>query len=155
MTYTDVNAILTARTPELEERYGYLLDDFERMHQLYEILRARREQRGSIDFDLPEAEVMLDEAGDIEAIRPTERNVAHRLIEEFMLAANETVARELVFGSQPGLYRVHEQPDPQKLEDLKDILKEFKITLRGDLEDIRPAELQRVLKAVAGTPEER
>jgi ribonuclease R len=155
MTYTDVNAILTARTPELEQRYNYLLEDFERMHALYEILRARREQRGSIDFDLPEAEVMLGVSGDIEAIKPSERNVAHRLIEEFMLAANETVARELVFAGQPGLYRVHQQPDPQKLEDLKEILKEFKLKLRGDTEDIRPAELQRVLKEVAGKPEER
>ena len=155
MTYTDVNAILTERTPELGKRYGYLLEDFERMHALFEILRARREQRGSIDFDLPEAEVMLGESGDIEAIRPTERNVAHRLIEEFMLAANETVARELVFANQPGLYRVHQQPDPQKLEDLKEILKEFKLKLRGDTEDIRPGELQRVLKEVAGKPEER
>lgn len=172
MTYTNVNAILVARKlspssnaerdraaevngPELLKRYDYLLEDFQRMYELFEVLRTRREQRGSIDFDLPEAEVMLDEAGDIEAIRPTERNVAHRLIEEFMLAANETVARELVFGSQPGLYRVHEQPDPQKLEDLKDILKEFKLKLRGNVEEIRPGELQRVLKEVAGTPEER
>ncbi|MBV8517978.1 MAG: ribonuclease R [Acidobacteria bacterium] len=172
MTYTNVNAILVARGlapssgaerdraaeangAELLERYGYLIPDFERMFALYEILRVRRDQRGSIDFDLPEAEVMLGESGDIEAIRPTERNVAHRLIEEFMLAANEVVARELVFANQPGLYRVHQQPDPQKLADLKDILKEFKLTLRGNLEDIRPGELQRVLKSVAGTPEER
>ena len=176
MTYTNVNAILTktchperSEGPpapgilrsaqdgkcELEQRYGYLLPDFRRMLELYEILRARREQRGSIDFDLPEAEVMLGESGAIEAIRPTERNVAHRIIEEFMLSANEVVARELVFANQPGLFRVHQQPDPQKLTDLKEILKEFKLTLRGDVEDIRPAELQRVLKAVAGTPEER
>jgi ribonuclease R len=155
MTYTNVNAILTARTPELEERYGYLLPDFERMHALYEVLRKRREARGSIDFDLPEAFVQLAESGQIEAIIASERNVAHRLIEEFMLAANEVVARELVFGNQPGLYRVHEQPDPQKLEDLREILKEFKLTLRGDVQDIRPGELQRVLKSVQGTPEER
>ena len=155
MTYTNVNALLTDITPELRERYGYLLPDFERMLELFEILRARRDQRGSIDFDLPEAEVMLGESGDIETIRATERNVAHRIIEEFMLAANETVARELVFGAQPGIYRVHQQPDPQKLADLKDILKEFKLTLRGDVEDMRPGELQRVLKSVAGTPEER
>jgi ribonuclease R len=155
MTYTDVNAILTARTPELEARYGYLIPDFERMHELYEVLRRRREQRGSIDFDLPEAEVMLDATGVIEAIRPTERNVAHRLIEEFMLSANEVVARELVFANQPGLYRVHPQPDAQKLEDLREILKEFKLKLRGDVEEMRPAELQRVLKEVAGRPEER
>ena len=155
MTYTQVNAILTARTPELEERYGYLIPEFERMHELFEILRTRREQRGSIDFDLPEAEVMLDATGHIEAIRASERNVAHRLIEEFMLAANEVIATELTLSNQPGLYRVHQQPDPQKLEDLKFVLKEFKLQLRGDVEDIRPGELQRVLKSVAGTPEER
>ncbi|PYQ28788.1 MAG: ribonuclease R [Acidobacteria bacterium] len=155
MTYTNVNALLTDITPELRERYGYLLPDFQRMLELFEILRTRRDQRGSIDFDLPEAEVMLGESGDIEAIRPSARNVAHRIIEEFMLAANEVVARELVFANQPGIYRVHQQPDPQKLTDLKEILKEFRLTLRGDLEDIRPAELQRVLRTVAGTPEER
>src|SRR5260370_1370093 len=113
------------------------------------------DKHGSRDFDLPEAEVMLGESGDIEAIRANERNVAHRLIEEFMLAANETVAIELVFANQPGLFRVHQQPDPQKLQDLREILKEFKLTLRGDVEDIRPTELQRVLASVAGTPEER
>ena len=155
MTYTDVNAILTARTPELEARYGYLLPEFERMHELYEVLRKRREARGSIDFDLPEAAVVLAESGQIETITATERNVAHRLIEEFMLAANEVVAQELVFAHQPGLFRVHQQPDPQKLEDLRTILKEFKLAMRGDVEDIRPGELQRILKAVAGTPEER
>jgi ribonuclease R len=155
MTYTDVNAILTARTPELEERYGYLIPELERMLELFEVLRTRREQRGSIDFDLPEAEVMLGVSGDIETIRATERNVAHRIIEEFMLSANETVARELVFANQPGIYRVHQQPDAQKLEDLKEILKEFRIKLRGNVEEIRPGELQRVLKEVAGTPEER
>jgi ribonuclease R len=155
MTYTDVNAILTARTPELEKRYGYLLPEFERMHALYEVLRARRDARGSIDFDLPEADVVLAETGEIETITSTERNVAHRLIEEFMLAANEVVAQELVFANQPGLFRVHQQPDPQKLQDLRTILKEFKLTLRGDVEDIRPAELQRILRAVAGSPEDR
>jgi len=155
MTYTDVNAILTARTPELEKRYGYLLPDFERMHALYEIFRARRDSRGSIDFDLPEADVLLGESGQIEAIQASERNVAHRIIEEFMLATNEVVAQELVFANQPGIFRVHQQPDPRKLEDLREILKEFKLKMRGDVEDIRPGELQRILKAVAGTPEER
>jgi ribonuclease R len=155
MTYTNVHTLLTDITPELRARYEYLLPDFQRMLELYEILRVRRDQRGSIDFDLPEAEVMLGETGDIETIRATERNVAHRIIEEFMLAANEVVARELVFANQPGVYRVHQQPDPQKLSDLKDILQEFKLKLRGNVEDIRPAELQRVLKTVAGTPEER
>jgi ribonuclease R len=155
MTYTNVAAILTARTPKLEQRYGYLIPAFERMLALYEILRTRRDGRGSIDFDLPEADVLLSESGDIEAIKATERNVAHRIIEEFMLSANEVVAQELVFANQPGIFRVHQQPDPQKLQDLRDILKEFKLALRGDVEDLRPGELQRVLKSVAGTPEER
>jgi ribonuclease R len=172
MTYTNVNAILISMgvaepsgppphgvvvppDEELRERYGDLYPELERMHALYLVLRARRDARGSIDFDLPEAEVMLGESGAIEAIRPTERNVAHRLIEEFMLAANEVVAQELVFANQPGLFRVHQQPDAQKLADLKEILKEFKLALRGDVEDIRPGELQRVLRAVQGTPEER
>jgi len=172
MTYTNVNAILVnegvaeASGPgkanavelpreELDAKYGYLYDEFKRMHELYEVLRARRDARGSIDFDLPEADVQLDEVGDIKAIVASERNVAHRLIEEFMLAANEVVATELVLVNQPGLYRVHQQPDPQKLEDLKEILKEFKLKFRGDVEDVRPGELQRILRSVAGTPEER
>src|SRR5687768_3971988 len=155
MTYTDVNAILMTPDDKLRERYGYLFPEFERMHELFEVLRTRREARGSIDFDLPEAEVMLGESGDIQTIRATERNVAHRLIEEFMLSANEVVATELVMTNQPGLYRVHQQPDPQKLEDLREVLKEFKLTLRGDLENIRPGELQRVLKSVVDTPQER
>ncbi|PYQ58956.1 MAG: ribonuclease R [Acidobacteria bacterium] len=171
MTYTDVNAILIgvgaaalgrtaageapAATQELLQRYRYLIPDFERMHELYKILRTRRENRGSIDFDLPEADVLLSETGEIESIQASERNVAHRIIEEFMLSANEVVAQELVFANQPGIFRVHQQPDPRKLEDLREILKEFKLTLRGDVEEIRPAELQRILKAVGGTPEER
>ena len=154
MTYTDVNSLLTDPTPELSERYRDIADDLNRMHELYEILRKRRSARGSIDFDLPSADVLLGEQGEIESIVATQRNVAHRLIEEFMLAANEAVAQQLVFGGQPGIYRVHQQPDPRKLEDLKTILAEFKVPLRGDLEEIRPGELQRVLTKVAGTPEE-
>ena len=172
MTYTNVAAILagvgaaapgSASAPEagaptrdeLRERYAGLIPLFERMHALFEILRTRRDARGSIDFDLPEADVVLGETGAIEAINATERNVAHRIIEEFMLSANEVVAQELVFANQPGIFRVHQQPDPQKLQDLRDVLKEFKLALRGDVEDIRPGELQRVLRTVAGTPEER
>jgi ribonuclease R len=155
MTYTDVNALLTEPTPELLSRYQPLMPAFRLMEELYHILRERRTARGSIDFDLPEADVLLGEEGEIESILPTERNIAHRLIEEFMLAANEAVATQLVMSDQPGIYRVHQAPDAQKLEDLRGILKEFKHSLRGDLEEIRPGELQRVLREVAGTPEER
>jgi ribonuclease R len=155
MTYTEVNALLTEPDPELLSRYDALMPAFRLMEELYHILRERRTARGSIDFDLPEADVLLGEEGEIESILPTERNIAHRLIEEFMLAANEAVATQLVMSDQPGLYRVHQAPDAQKLEDLRGILKEFKHSLRGDLEEIRPGELQRVLREVAGTPEER
>ncbi|MFN2443456.1 MAG: ribonuclease R [Thermoanaerobaculia bacterium] len=155
MTYTQVNDLLTAPTPELEERYRPLLGDFERMHRLYEVLRRRRDARGSIDFDLPESEILLGELGEIEAILPSSRNVAHRMIEEFMLAANEVVAEHLQLGNHPSLYRVHMQPDPQKIEDLKKILVDLGHRLRADAEALRPGELQRVLKQVEGAPEER
>src|SRR5206468_2317656 len=114
MTYTAVNGILTDRDPELLARYATLVPMFETMRELFEILHARRRRRGSIDFDLPEAEVILSEFGQIEAIIATERNVAHRLIEEFMLLANETVATHLVDNDVPALHRVHEAPDPKK-----------------------------------------
>ncbi len=153
MTYTEVNGILTDGDRELKNRYSEVLGALERMHELYEILRKRRTARGSIDFDLPSADVLLGEQGEIESIIASQRNVAHRLIEEFMLAANEAVARELVLAAQPGIFRVHQQPDSRKLEDLKSILAEFKVPLRGDIEEIRPGELQSVLNKVAGTPE--
>ncbi len=155
MTYTDVNAILTAPTPELEQRYAPLLDDLRRMNGLFEVLRKRREARGSIDFDLPESEILLGELGEIEAILPSARNVAHRIIEEFMLAANEVVAEHLQLGGQPAIFRVHLPPDAQKIEDLKKMLEEFGHKLRADPEQLRPGELQRVLRQVEGTPEER
>jgi ribonuclease R len=155
MTYTDVNAIITEPTPELRQRYGELFPEFERMHALYEVLRTRRDTRGSIDFDLPEGEVLLDPTGDIASIRASQRNVAHRLIEEFMLVANEVVAQQLVFSNQPGIFRVHAPPDAQRIEELKALLAEFGHKLRSHPEEIRPGELQRVLQEVAGTPEER
>ena len=95
MTYTAVNAILTERDPDTIARYRALVPMFELMRELFEILNARRRRRGSVDFDLPEPKIILDEDGLIEDIVASERNVAHRLIEEFMLLANETVARHL------------------------------------------------------------
>jgi ribonuclease R len=160
MTYTDVNALLTGEAgPEesarLRERYAEILPALERMRELFEVLNARRGARGSIDFDLPASEVLLTEGGDIESIQASERNVAHRLIEEFMLAANETVARALVFAGQPGMYRVHAPPDAGRMQDLKDLVGEFGLKFRGDPEQLRPADLQRLLDDAKGRPEER
>jgi ribonuclease R len=104
MTYTSVNAILTDRSGEVMERYRPLVPMFERMHELFQVLRAQRHRRGSIDFDLTEAEILLDDEGMVEDIVAAERNVAHRLIEEFMLLANETVATHLEQHGIPTLY---------------------------------------------------
>ncbi|MGA7617556.1 MAG: ribonuclease R [Thermoanaerobaculia bacterium] len=156
MTYTDVAALLekSADAPK-RKRYETLLPHLEVMRELFEILRVRRDARGSIDFDLPESEIFLTSQGEIESIRPSQRNVAHRLIEEFMLAANEAVAQHLFFAGEPAVFRVHEQPDPQRIEDLKGILEEFHHKLRANPEELRPGDLQRILRTVAGTPEER
>ncbi|MBF8300972.1 MAG: ribonuclease, partial [Acidobacteria bacterium] len=119
MTYTEVNAILTERDVETMARHAALVPMFELMHELFEVLNARRRRRGAIDFDLPETEVVLSEFGEIEAIIPSERNIAHRVIEEFMLLANETVASHLVAQGAPALHRVHEAPDVKKVEDFE------------------------------------
>ena len=102
---------------------------FEQMRELFEILNLRRRRRGSIDFDLPEAEVILDASGEIENIVASERNVAHRIIEEFMLLANETVADYLEQNGGPGLYRIHEEPDPGKVQQFEEFVSGFGYSL--------------------------
>jgi ribonuclease R len=156
MTYTEVARMVeSGPTHGDKERYGPLLEDFREMAELAARLRERREARGSIDFDLPDADVVLDDTGLVVGIVPESRNVAHRLIEEFMLAANEAVAKKLLFAKQPALYRVHDRPDPDRLVDLRDVLETFGYELKGDLEDVPPAAFQKILKAIEGKPEER
>jgi ribonuclease R len=156
MTYTEVARLLeTAPTAADRSRYGPLLEDFRAMAELAAILRRRREARGSIDFDLPDADVVLDDEGLVVGIVPESRNVAHRLIEEFMLAANEAVAKKLLFSKQPAIYRVHDRPDPDRLVDLREVLESFGYELKGDLEEVPPAAFQRILREVQGKPEER
>jgi ribonuclease R len=156
MTYTEVARLLETRpTSEDERRYGGLLEDFRAMAELAAHLRARRDARGSIDFDLPDADVVLDDAGLVVGIVPESRNVAHRLIEEFMLAANEAVARHLLFAKQPAIYRVHDRPDPDRLVDLREVLESFGYELKGDLAEIPPAAFQKILRQIEGKPEER
>jgi ribonuclease R len=156
MTYTEVARLLeSGPTHSDKDRYGPLLEDFRDMAALAAKLRERREARGSIDFDLPDADVVLDDQGLVVGIVPESRNVAHRLIEEFMLAANEAVAKNLLFAKQPAIYRVHDRPDPDRLVDLREVLEDFGYELKGDLAEIPPSAFQRVLKAIEGKPEER
>src|SRR5450759_834103 len=119
------------------------------------LLKKRREARGSIDFDLASAAVMLDADGFVVGIHPEDRNVAHLLIEEFMLAANEAVAKHLLFAKEPAIYRVHDRPDPDRLVALRETLQSFGYELKGDLEEIRPAAFQKILHEIEGKPEER
>jgi len=155
MTYTAVNAILTDRDPAVIAEYAPLVPLFEMMHELFEILNARRRRRGSIDFDLPETEVILSEYGEIEAIIPAERNVAHRLIEEFMLLANETVAGHLVNNDVPALHRVHEAPDLKKVADFEAFIEPLGYSLATTGKTITPKHFQRLIDRMKGTPEER
>ncbi|MBI5073596.1 MAG: ribonuclease R [Nitrospirae bacterium] len=151
MTYTSVKKILIDKDENERQRYGNLIKDFELMEELCNILRTKRFERGSLDFDLPEPEVLLDLQGSPEAIIKAERNFAHMIIEEFMIAANEAVAEHIEALGVPCMYRIHEEPDPLKLEDVVNVVKQFsrtagrKFTVR-DFADI--------LKSIKDTPQE-
>jgi ribonuclease R len=155
MTYTAVNAILTDRDPDTLREYQQLVPMFELMHELFGILHQRRRRRGSIDFDLPEAEVILSEYGEIENIVAMERNVAHRIIEEFMLLANETVAAHLVANDVPALHRVHEAPDVKKVEDFEAFITTLGYSLAATGHAVKPKHFQKLIDRIDGTPEER
>jgi ribonuclease R len=154
MTYTAVNAILTG-DETVRAEYRELVPHFERMRELFEILNTRRRRRGSVDFDLPEAEVLMNESGEIQDIVATERNVAHRLIEEFMLLANETVADYLETAGGPGLYRIHEEPDPGKVAQFEEFISGFGYTLGAPLNTVKPRHFQKLVEKIQGKPEEK
>ena len=155
MTYTAVNGILTDGDPQLMKQYARLVPMFEMMRELFQILHDARRRRGSIDFDLNEAEVVIDEGGVIEAIIALERNVAHRLIEEFMLLANETVASYLESQEAPSLYRVHEEPDILKVEKFEEFVSGFGLSLGAPMNALRPRHFQKLLERIHGKPEEK
>ena len=155
MTYTAVNAILSDRDPEAMAQYAEFVPLFEQMGDAFEILNARRRRRGSIDFDLPETEVILSEYGEIEAIVPAERNIAHRLIEEFMLLANETVAGHLIEHGVPSLHRVHEAPDVKKVAEFEAFIEPLGYSLGATGRSVAPTNFQKLIDRVRATPEER
>jgi ribonuclease R len=155
MTYTEVNAILTTRDAETIAKYRELVPLFETMRDLFEILNKRRHRRGSIDFDLKEPEIVLDDEGLVEAIVAAERNIAHRIIEEFMLLANETVAQHLDDHDVPSLYRVHEEPDPLKVEEFEEFVSTLGYSLGAPANDVKPRHFQKLVEKMRGTPEEK
>jgi ribonuclease R len=155
MTYTNVHRILVEHDPELMKRYEPLLPAFEMMRELFHILNEARHRRGSIDFDLSEAEVIMDSGGAVEAIIALERNIAHRLIEEFMLLANETVASYLEAQEAPALYRVHEEPDILKIAKFEEFISGFGYSLGAPLTALRPRHFQKLIERIQDKPEQK
>jgi ribonuclease R len=184
MTYTDVNAVIEG-DKAARQKYAALAANFELMYELAQILNRKRVKRGSIDFDLPEPVIEFDEHGLMKSVAPSERNWAHRLIEEFMLAANETVASHLEQRGVPSLYRIHEKPDAKRIYDFETIAASFgyslgvgalpikRVQTRGDKRHyqgsgrkaptvelpeevhITPRMYQKLVQKIAGKPEER
>ena len=154
MTYSDVNAILMDKDPEVRETHADLLDMFELMNELHHILENRREHRGAIDFDSTEAQIVVDESGHPLDVVVRERGVGERLIESFMLAANETVSEHYSKMDLPLIYRVHEQPDSDRMQKFMEFVTAFGISMRGSSSNVSPIELQDVLDEVKGKPEE-
>ncbi len=155
MTYTSVKKILEDKDAEEIAKYEELVPMFEQMGELAAILRKKRHKRGSIDFDFPETKVILDKKGHPVEIKPYERNTATKLIEEFMLIANETVAEHFFWQETPFVYRAHETPDAEKIEKLVTFIRNFGLNLKaGHREDIHPKEIQKLLDTISGTDAE-
>ncbi len=151
MTYTAVKKILIDRDAEEMRRYASLQPYFELMKDLCTVLRNRRFRRGSLDFDLPEPEVLLDIQGVPEAIIRAERNFAHMIIEEFMIAANEAVAEHIERLGIPSLYRIHEEPDPMKLDDVLRVVRQF---ARMGGTPLKAKDFAGLLRSIKDTPQE-
>ncbi|MEG0297913.1 MAG: ribonuclease R [Clostridium sp.] len=153
MTYTDVTKILTENDQDLIERYKEVVPMFREMQKLCTILRAKRMRRGAIDFDFEESKIILNEFGKPIDIKPYERAIANRMIEEFMLIANETIAEYMHWTNLPFVYRVHEEPNDEKLEKFREFIYNLGITIRWG-QEIQPKALQEVLEKVKGKKEE-
>lgn len=153
MTYKDVNKILVDKDEEVLKRYEPLIPMFEMMGNLADILRSKRFGRGAIDFDFKEAKVLVNEEGHPTDVVIRERSVAEKLIEEFMLAANETVAEHFHWMNVPFMYRIHEDPNADKLVRFFEFITNFGYVVKGSANDIHPRALQQVLEEVQGTPE--
>lgn len=154
MTYTAVKQILEDQDEEMCRVYEDFVPMFREMEELSAILREKRHRRGAVDFDFPETKVVLDEIGRPVALKAYERNTATKLIEDFMLAANETVAEDFFWREIPFVYRIHEAPDEEKIRKLAVFLHNFGYTLHIGSNEVHPKEIQKLLSKVEGEPEE-
>ena len=154
MTYTSVKKILEDKDSEERQKYEDFVPMFEDMEVLSGILRAKRKKRGAIDFDFPETKIILDKDGKPVDIRPHERNTATKIIEDFMLLANETVAQHFYWLELPFVYRTHDNPDPEKINQLGIFISNFGYGMKTAKEEVHPKEIQKLLEKVKGTPEE-
>lgn len=154
LVYDDVSDLLEYDDPFLKKKYSNIYQDLKDMEELAAILREKRKNTGSLDFDFDEADIELDENEIPVYIGIEERRVANRLIEEFMLIANETIAEHFYWLNSPFIYRVHEKPDTDRVMELKAFLKSFKINLPGNPDNIHPKSLNEILEEVKGTPSE-
>jgi ribonuclease R len=154
MSYQQVQAIVDGDAA-LRARYAPLVPLFQRMDELSKLMRQRRYERGSLDFDLPEPKLVLDAGGEMTGIVATARLDSMRAIEEFMLAANEAVAAELQEHEMGALFRIHERPDPERVEEFCELVASLGYRIPGNLEEIRPEDFQLILRQIEGKPEEK
>ena len=154
MCYTDVKNILEDTDEEAKKRYEALIPMFFMMKELSGILRNSRHHRGSIDFDFPESKIILNAAGKAIDVKPYEANVATKIIEDFMLMANETVAQEYCTEEIPFVYRTHDNPDPEKVESLLTLLHNQGVKIQKAKEEITPKEIQQIIESIEGLPNE-
>lgn len=155
MVYTDVSDILENNDRQLKIKYADLVDDFRLAEKLARILMKKREKRGALDFNFPEAYIHLDENGKPYNIEPYERRIANRIIEEFMLVTNETVAEYFYWLGVPFVYRIHETPSSSKMEALNKFVNQYNMFIKGDTEEVHPKALQKIIKGMEGKPGEK
>ena len=154
MSYTSVKKILEDRDEAERKEYEALVPMFELMQELAALLREKRKQRGSIDFDFPETKIILDAKGKPIEIKPYERNTATKIIEDFMLITNETIAEDYFWQEIPFVYRTHDTPDPERIERLEVFINNFGYGIKNNREGIHPKELQKLLARIEDSPEE-
>lgn len=154
MSYTSVKKIIEDQDPQEISTYQELVPMFHLMKELADILREKRRKRGSIDFDFPETKIILDEEGHPIDIKPYDRNSATKIIEDFMLIANETVAQDFFWQELPFVYRTHDNPDPEKIQKLGMFINNFGYAIKIGADEVHPKELQKLLTRIEDSPEE-